>query len=1618
MKTKYIFFILLLYTQLGWAQRYEFADSLTYGDQVREWFSRAGDSTTIKLGEQFAVFWDGGALSSSQKDTLVALTTQMLAKNYKLKPYLTNLHATVLYAVDSANISAGNLDAMLSMLSKTVAYYDRRQVGHSLATLKSFFASGAIYIANYNKLYAEADGYSFEFIKAPEDEFIVSDEELSEGEDEFLSEEDPWDAEEADSANEDDWSDDAWGDDAWADEDWGSTSEETLPEVEEESEKDILDYLIQESVQPELVGAIMRFTNVDFTFTTSYDTAYLREADGAIMLKDQLFVGEGGKFDWTMAGLSADSVYCTLNKYNFDIRVPRLSAETTKMTYVGKIKEPVEGIFEFASQRHVNTRDAQYPRFKSYRSDIKVNIYDKKDVNPNQVFLQGGFSLVGNRVSSASYFEGETIVEVQDNTGKKFKATSLRFGITDSLMTSSQANVVIYQRNDSIFHPAVRFKYILDSSYLVLQTGKGDFKRTPFVSTFLKMDIRADMIQWDLRTDSLAISTLTARDKVPVLFESQEYYNEELFNQMAQMYDFHPLIMAVSYARKTRSKTFYADDMAQAMRQNPKIIRSAMKDLRGQGFINYDEESGEVTIKRKGYHYVLSKSKRKDYDDLIIPSYANNGPNAVLNLDSMALAVQGIEKFTISNELNVEIRPTNNEVTMLGKRNFKFDGVLISGNFEFSGKDFTFTYDSFLIDLPEIDSISFYLPDSKGNRRKVDNNLQSGAGREKVDNVLQPGLSSGIQKTSGRLYINDPKNKAARSKDPSFPKFTAESGAVVYFDNNNILDGVYDKSVYYVIPPFDIDSLNSTDPASITFPGTLYSDIFPPIEEPLGVLPDNSMGFKHKTAPEGYVMYGSTATYNNDITLDSKGLRGTGTIDFLTTTLESEDFVFYVDSVKTVGTVMDMREGELGTASFPQAYVEDYTLKWLPWADSMYIANNAEPFDLYNQTASMNGEIVLTNNGLLGAGTLFTRGSEAISDKMAFSQNQFSANNANFQIQSDNPKKPALAGEDVYLNFDLLANKADISPEIEGVAAIEFPYAQFRTSITKAVWDLEEETVRMSKPEDVDIENSYFYATREELDSLVFSAEEAIYRIPLQQLDISGIPYITVADAKITPENNQVQIRENAKFDTFTNATLVIDTLNEYHNLFNGTIDIISRNEFRGKATYELVSATDTFAIELTEFMTDSVQVDRGKEWYKHTVADGRVQEAQNLIISPGMLYRGNIRMHAAKEALELDGEVKLDFKSIPNYNTWISYTSDAGDKQLTFDVAASSTDTGEPLTAGLHLDRSNSLYMTFVTDRRSPEDLDLFKPVGMLSYDEEQAEYSIRAPEKDEPNALAGDVFTFNENEQTIEFEGMLNLLPYPEQGLTIQTAGSGKGDLQTNEYDLDAFMTIDIDLPAQAVFMMGQDLNAALNKSGARAAINDRTTLLYKLAEFTGDQAARDYDKRSISDYTPLIEIAPQLEKTLVLADVQLEWSDDHKAWYSTSPLGLSNVRETDVNGQTTGFLEIKPTDEGTIFNLFMQATADSWYYFSYQNNRMGIWAYSEEFCDEIGARSKMDKADSDEFAFYLSDISETLTFVNRFRQTYLDIDEPYNFDIMPDMIADEEAEEEDEEADRDGF
>ena len=234
----------------------------------------------------------------------------------------------------------------------------------------------------------------------------------------------------------------------------------------------------------------------------------------------------------------------------------------------------------------------------------------------------------------------------------------------------------------------------------------------------------------------------------------------------------------------------------------------------------------------------------------------------------------------------------------------------------------------------------------------------------------------------------------------------------------------------------------------------------------------------------------------------------------------------------------------------------------------MYVYNQDQPFDLYNNTASLNGATILTAQGVHGQGLFIARGFEAKSDNFTFEQANMTARHSNFVVNSpQNPEKPLMQGDDIRLDFDLTKNIGDLSPEVEGVAALEFPYAQVKTSISQARWDLASQKVYMEKPPEVDLKYSYFYTTRKELDSLAFNATGATYDLQRSELFVTGIPFIKVADALITPENNEVLILENSTIGTLLNTKIVIDSLYGYHHLTDGTINIINSKKFTGNAT-------------------------------------------------------------------------------------------------------------------------------------------------------------------------------------------------------------------------------------------------------------------------------------------------------------------------------------------------------------------------------------------------------------------------------------------------------------------
>ncbi|SMG42931.1 hypothetical protein SAMN05661096_02952 [Marivirga sericea] len=1531
--------------------------------------SEKGESVSLF----FQNYWNKeNSLSQQNKLLIEEIYNKMKSDNLSVRDFRLPFISTLSGASSNLEDPAKAINTFLEITERAYEELENNQFKSLLRTTEQILEKKAIFYSRYYQVAFSGGSVSFEWPTEPEVTVEVENETAAEEE-----VEDAWGSE----------ADNAWGaeeDDAWSDSDdsWGSedgwAAEESAPK--ETASNSPVDLSAFSEPMPILEGPIVILKNINLKFLNASDSIKINDVTGKLELIGNTFVAENGILTWEHLGKSTEELNAEFSDFTFEVNEKQFSAEQVTLNYPDIIKEPVKGFIDFKVD-NTEKGKAKYPFFQSYKSG-----YDLNFVKVEGLYLVGGVTLKGTTLGTAAMDNSFSSLELQGSAVKKFRAESREFIYEDSTFVSDLSSVSIYQRKDSIYHPGLSLDYRVNENSLNLLKNKGNFKNTPFYASYFNMDFTADKLSWDMDSSVVEISILIAGNRVPALFESAEYFNEYRYNSLSGLYKFHALQVVVNYSRTANQKSFYTNEVAEKTRIDESKLRSGMKLLMQNGFIKYDVVSGKINMLDKAFHYVDSRWGRKDYDNVQISSVSSGKPNGKLNLDQGTLDIFGVEEFIINDKLGISVEPDSGRVVLRKNRDVQFDGTVYAGNYQYIGEEFKMDYDSFLISMPKIDNIKF-------NLNTGDNSKQSN--KEQIQNQLV--------ETAGVLYINEPNNKSAQKEFPKYPIFNATKGATVYFLGEEILDGVYDQSLYFIIPPFEIDSVSSSDPNSIAFDGVFHSgDIFPEFEEKLRVMPDKSLGFNHPLPEEGISLLAGEAQFYGTIKLDNKGLRGGDKIEYLSSTIKSENFTFFKDSITAIGTYATIEPGDWDGISYPQMEILNFDMRWLTAKDSLYMSNRSEPFKMYNETASLEGKTIISKKGLFGLGEMTTRGSNTSSKEFSFEEQSFSARHADFRIESTDTI-PALSADDVRLDFDFQANTATVNPEIEGDAALDFPYASYKTSIPSALWKLDEKIVEMTKPADINIRNSYFYSTNPDQDSLVFNATKAVYDIESQALNVSGIPFITVADAQVTPSGGEVIIGENGKINKLYNATLTLDTLTGYHNLYDAEIDIVSRNKFLGNATYRYVNSIgDTFSIKMGEFSLEPIPSEENSNRTLRTVSSGSVRKEDRMLISPGMYYKGDVTMYANKPALELQGYIQPDLQDIPNYDTWIGYKSDGSAKEVVIDFGNSTTEMGEPLQAGIHFDNANNqLYATFMNEKRDFSDEDFFKPSGLLTYSATKNQFVIENRERKTGTSYAGKYFAYNEKEQKLEFEGPFQFMKSRKEA-SFKSAGSGSGDLLSQQFIFNLMMTVEFDLPNAFTPIIGTDMLEVVQRLGLPESTKDLDRLLPKLAEIAGNSVAKRYEENFFNEYIPLHTLTSDFTKTLVLNNIDMKWSDENHSWYSVGKIGLSNTGSQDINANIDGFIEIQKLEMGSAIKVFLQVSPSCWYFFHYEEDRLIFFSSNKEANELIDNKSKAEKAKFGDFVFLTGDKLEATNFIEDYRKRYFDIDAPYYLEMASEAGA----------------
>ncbi len=1542
--------------------QYKFSsDPAVFLQDINTMMTNTKNPVAIQTGTSFGSTF--ASYSPEQQKKIIDLVIKMgKSKKIKSHPNFTDFFIC-LSAAKNKSISSANFDTLVIITDKIVDTYEGALVQSYINTMRIFFEKDVLYTSNYNRLRVIGGSYSLRLLEPKTDNSYNNYENQQEETPSDTVKKNVLDAQQ----------------DFFSDFETPPEGDNGTGTIEDPKGTNVLDVGYSYPPQPTVEGPVIEFKNIDLVFATSNDSATLKGTSGSFLLKKGLFVGKGGTMDWSIAGAPPGEIFAELREYNFPVRSIRVLSEGAKLSYKARADSIVEGIFEYRENKSKGKKESTFPRFMSFKSNVAV-----KGLDQNIVY-KGGLSLNGKKIFSASVDQGFSMIEIQKDGKPQVKAFSNNFELGDSLITSTFATMTIYIENDSITHPGTTFKYNKTKGDLRIAKQQG-FNGAPFIDSYHQLEIISDVVHWDMTKNEIEFNIVTAKNQIPAVFESAEFYHDDKYMKLRGLYRFHPLGVVVNYGTKNKIDEFYAGEVSKSVGLEEATFKGAMVQLMKLGYIDYNSKTGYIKLRPKAKHYVLSSRNKKDFDNITFISLSPGAVNASLNLENHELFVRGVSKIYISDSLKVNITPDNKQIKIEKNRNFKFDGLINTENFQFGGKNFEFVYDSFLVHMPEINQIKLAVVNKKKSKTKDTTTSKSRV------------LGNELRYSSGTLYINKPNNKSSAKKYAQYPIFDANSGASVFFNKKNINGGAYDTTIQFQIPPFRLDSLSSDDPHTIGFDGTFKSGgIFPEFKEKLVVMPDFSLGFKHETPKEGFPLYEGTGKFYNTITLDNKGIRGDGEIRYLTTTLWSKDFVFFKDSVKTEGTKMQTKPGIHADATpgvtFPKAKLNEYRLRWLPRPDSMFISNIKQPLALYDSSATMIGTANVTKNGMLGKGVLFTRGSVSESYKFFFEEKKFGARNAKFKIESDDPDKPALSGVDVKLAFDLEQKMARFNPEVEGFASNSFPYVDYKSSLQEGEWDLKKKIVTLAKPDSADITKSYFYSTRKDQDSLVYFATKGVYDIPKQILNISGIPYIKVADAIIYPDSGKVTIEQNAVMTTLQKATIDIDSVKKFHHLYDGTIDITSRLKFGGVATYRYVNlGDDTLSIKFQDFRSEP---GRKKKEGLHTVATGLVKEDDRLFIGPKILYKGKVVMYAESPYLVFDGYIKLDLKGAINYSEWLKYTNDGENKQVKIDLQTAVSDNGVPLSSGMHMDkRTNQIYTSFISKKVAQTDPDFFLADKAFEYSLDSNEFRVGNHEKFMRKSYEGNNMGYNDSTSTLNYSGKFTFLEINDKvnNVKLISTGYGSADLKENNYNFNTLLAFNVNMNSKITAALGISIKGACDNLlmdslySPEQQIADNESLNGKIAAIVGQTGLENYKAKASMGGATLGNLNGEMAKSIIFSKVNLKWSSVYKAFYSVGKIEIAGVQKTAINKSVNGFIEIRKAKSGDIVNIYIEPTPGNWHFITYSDNRLACTSSDEAVVKAIAGKSKGEMADRSKFYFVAAEAIEKGKFIHEFKNHYL--------------------------------
>ncbi|HDP75970.1 MAG TPA: hypothetical protein ENN49_08890 [Bacteroidales bacterium] len=1275
------------------------------------------------------------------------------------------------------------------------------------------------------------------------------------------------------------------------------------------------------------------------------DSIFIRETSGRLDLIKQSWEGKSGKVTWTRSKFDESKIFVTLNKYKIDLKRSEYVADSVSLNYPEYFMKPILGRMVDKVTPIYQSGIVDYPEFNPYQKWFEVkNIF--KDIDYSGNFRINGSKLVG--ISPDGSLAKVSIYR----KGKPFMVAEGRIVLIEqSRLSADKAKVVFYIEQDSIYHNGLSFAYLNSNRTVLVNPTDRLTTQSPFYSSYHKINLWSNQLTWNIEKDEITFGSRPGASISKAEFESENFFNQDLFDSMIDASQFHPVLTVWNYTRRIKSNTFLASDLAVHVRRAPEEVKIAMMHLAKLGYVLYNFETDVVTITEKLRYNVFARFGRTDFDVIRFQSTTpGTQPNARLDLNSLNLAIEGVNYISVSDSKNVFISPHKKSITFQKNRNFEFGGSIRAGLFTFYGKAFRFDYSQFKIELNKVDSLIIdYQTDYRDNY-----------GRRLLQEV-----ANALHNISGNILIDKPNNKSGREYNPQYPIFNCTSKSYVYYDASYIYGGVYKRdSFYFEIQPFVYQNMDNFEKADMNFKGILYSgNILAPVEETLRIRPDNSLGFITPTPPEGMAVYKGKGRVYNKIDLSNQGLFVNGSIDYITSTTQSDKMMLFPDSMVTVSTSFAIAKREMGI-EFPNVKGEKHSIKWLPKADRMFISKGEKPFVMYDSLATFSGNLLLHPLGLTGGGLLKIPNGKLNSSLFEYSSNSFASNESSLTIFKTNTDSVALATSKVKGTVNFASMLGEFSKVDKSIFA-SLDALRYSSYHDRFKWDLTRYKVYFDTPlvqEDVlagkfrvsgmiDRDSiprgNLFYSTKYDEDSLYFFSPKAVYNTQRIHLLSESVRYIVTADATVFPHKKKVEVDAVNRMYKLSRALIRANNTTAYHTLRDAEIKINGRKSYGGSAYYDYVDERDSVqAIYFPKVYSDNNM---------HTYAEGTLTEPDSFMLSPNFAYIGNVSLSAPEKYLFFKGGAKPIYACPGTIGQWVRFESQINPKRVLIPIGP------DPRNMNLHrlisgtaiAEDSLKLYGGLLRSRKFWEDSSLVTATGFMEFNNKNRRFTIAPQYKLDNPDTCGNSVSLQKDFCWAFGEGNVRL-PLKLGHVTSQVYGSVTHKLEKNEATIDAIIKLNFLFNQKSLEAMATQLSGAITLDKVDLSRKLYRKMLYDW--LTPKELPEALNQLSL--FGSFTQVPKSLESTITLSEVKLRWDPHYKSFVSIGKIGVGTVGNIQVNRFVNGFIEYYKGRFNDRLILYIHISDNEYYSFYYANGVLFVNATNPEFYNPIASQKSSER------------------------------------------------------------